>query len=111
MVRFGRGIFAQPKPTNMKCPNCNETLLIAERHNVEIDYCPNCRGVWLDKGELDKILDYADKQVPPPAAQQSQQPQQPYYDKPDYDRDKHYDPNYHRKHKRKSFLGDFFDFD
>lgn len=92
----------------MKCPNCNETLLIAERHKVEIDYCPNCRGVWLDKGELDKILDYADKQVPqaPPTAPQ----QQPYYDKP-YDKDKDYDPNYHRKHKRKSFLGDFFDFD
>ena len=95
----------------MKCPNCNETLLIAERHNVEIDYCPSCRGVWLDKGELDKILDYADKQVQPSAQQQPQQPQQPYYDKPYYDKDKDYDPNYHRKHKRKSFLGDFFDFD
>lgn len=98
----------------MKCPNCNETLLIAERHKVEIDYCPNCRGVWLDKGELDKILDYADNQVSPSAPPQ----QQPYYDKPKYeddkpyyDKDKHYDPNYHRKHKRKSFLGDFFDFD
>lgn len=38
----------------MKCPDCNETLLITERHNIEIDYCPACRGVWLDKGELDK---------------------------------------------------------
>ena len=41
----------------MKCPNCNETLLITERQGIEIDYCPTCRGVWLDKGELDKIVD------------------------------------------------------
>jgi Zn-finger nucleic acid-binding protein len=92
----------------MKCPNCNETLLIAERHNVEIDYCPQCRGVWLDKGELDKILDYADAQAPQtPQAP----PQQPYYPDKSYDKDKHYDPYYGKKHKRKSFLGDFFDFD
>jgi Zn-finger nucleic acid-binding protein len=39
----------------MKCPNCNETLVMAERQGVEIDYCLPCRGVWLDKGELDKI--------------------------------------------------------
>ncbi|MEW5773264.1 MAG: zf-TFIIB domain-containing protein [Thermodesulfobacteriota bacterium] len=41
----------------MKCPKCNAVLLIAERHGVEIDYCPDCRGLWLDRGELDKILD------------------------------------------------------
>ena len=45
----------------MKCPNCNETLLMTERNNIEIDYCPSCRGVWLDKGELDKMLQYADQ--------------------------------------------------
>ena len=43
----------------MKCPNCNETLLMTERNQIEIDYCPLCRGVWLDKGELDKMLEYA----------------------------------------------------
>ena len=41
----------------MKCPNCEETLVMTERQGVEIDYCPKCRGVWLDKGELDKILE------------------------------------------------------
>ena len=41
----------------MKCPNCNEILVMAERQGVEIDYCPKCRGVWLDKGELDKIIE------------------------------------------------------
>ena len=41
----------------MKCPNCEETLVMTERKGVEIDYCPKCRGVWLDKGELDKIIE------------------------------------------------------
>ena len=41
----------------MKCPNCDETLVMTERQGVELDYCPKCRGVWLDKGELDKIIE------------------------------------------------------
>lgn len=41
----------------MKCPSCNETLAMTERQGIEIDYCPRCRGVWLDKGELDKIIE------------------------------------------------------
>ena len=42
----------------MKCPVCNETdLVMTERQGVEIDYCPKCRGVWLDRGELDKIIE------------------------------------------------------
>jgi Zn-finger nucleic acid-binding protein len=41
----------------MKCPVCNETLTMSERQGVEIDFCPKCRGVWLDRGELDKILE------------------------------------------------------
>jgi Zn-finger nucleic acid-binding protein len=41
----------------MKCPTCAIDLLISERHGIEIDYCPQCRGVWLDRGELDKILE------------------------------------------------------
>jgi Zn-finger nucleic acid-binding protein len=41
----------------MKCPACNETLTMSERQGVEIDFCPKCRGVWLDRGELDKILE------------------------------------------------------
>ena len=40
----------------MKCPTDGETLLLSERQGVEIDYCPRCRGVWLDRGELDKLL-------------------------------------------------------
>ena len=44
----------------MKCPHCTDsTLVMTERQGVEIDYCPGCRGVWLDRGELDKLLDKA----------------------------------------------------
>lgn len=49
----------------MKCPHCtNTTLVMTERQGVEIDYCPSCRGIWLDRGELDKLLD----KVPGPSA-------------------------------------------
>ena len=44
----------------MKCPSCTDTALaMSERHGVEIDYCPQCRGVWLDRGELDKLIERA----------------------------------------------------
>lgn len=41
----------------MKCPNCNVSLVMSERSGIEIDYCPECRGIWLDRGELDKIIE------------------------------------------------------
>jgi Zn-finger nucleic acid-binding protein len=101
----------------MKCPNCNETLVMADRQGVEIDYCPKCRGVWLDRGELDKIIErsaeYESKQEPPAPPPPTSQP----YSKPDYDRpynqghDQKYDPYYNKHKKKKGFLGDFFDFD
>jgi uncharacterized protein len=92
----------------MKCPNCEETLLITERRGVEIDYCPKCRGVWLDKGELDKLLDYADREAPMENTQQHYPPGQQYHK----DSDNYYkDSDYYKRKKRKSFLGDFFDFD
>ena len=47
----------------MKCPNDSATLVMSERAGVEIDYCPDCRGVWLDRGELDKILDRAEQEM------------------------------------------------
>lgn len=43
--------------TPFDCPRCGSTLTMSERHGIEIDYCPQCRGVWLDRGELDKIID------------------------------------------------------
>lgn len=87
----------------MKCPNCNETLMMTERHNVEIDYCPSCRGVWLDKGELDKMLEYAERKSADPAFDRPYTQDYNEKDKPYY---KHGKP-----HKKRSFLGDLFDFD
>jgi hypothetical protein len=98
----------------MKCPQCNETLLMTERMGVSIDYCPACRGIWLDKGELDKLLDLAAKDAAPAATPQPEREyerkkEQPYYQQPQY-QPPHYQQPYH-KYKKKSFLGDFFDFD
>lgn len=84
----------------MKCPNCNETLVMSERSGVEIDYCPNCRGVWLDRGELDKIIERS-----APAAQNTSSSDN-YSQNPNYS-DKHYD---NKRKKKDSFLSDLFDF-
>lgn len=86
----------------MKCPNCNETLLMTERNQIEIDYCPSCRGVWLDKGELDKMLEYADQNI-------SYRQQEKPYSFPVKQQAPH--PHYNKYRKKKSFLGDLFDFD
>lgn len=93
----------------MKCPLCDVELTMTERQGIEVDYCTKCRGVWLDRGELDKIIeraageDRAPQPVRPPAG----------YDRRDdgyypTDRYRHED---HKRRKRKSFLGELFDFD
>lgn len=46
-----------PGNPGMKCPNCKLDLVMSDRQNIEIDYCPQCRGIWLDRGELDKIIE------------------------------------------------------
>ncbi|MDQ3155633.1 MAG: zf-TFIIB domain-containing protein [Actinomycetota bacterium] len=51
----------------MQCPTDGTVLVMSERSGIEIDYCPDCRGVWLDRGELDKILDRATTSNPEPA--------------------------------------------
>ncbi|BDZ60582.1 hypothetical protein Lsed01_02490 [Demequina sediminis] len=103
----------------MKCPVDNATLVMSDRQGVEIDYCPECRGVWLDRGELDKIIDRsAAESAPAPApARETQRgydqrgyDQRSYDDRKGYDQ-RGYDPRYGSKPKRKeSFLGDLFDF-
>jgi uncharacterized protein len=99
----------------MKCPVCPETnLVMTERQGVEIDYCPNCRGVWLDRGELDKIIERSAAQESSPAqpVQQQQAPPQ-YQQQPQYGHyDKHHGHGYghgHNYKKRKSFLEELFD--
>lgn len=75
----------------MKCPACPEvTLTMADRQGIEIDYCPQCRGVWLDRGELDKLIE------------KSASPKRDYGDRDDYRKEHHYK-------KRKSFLSEIFD--
>lgn len=86
----------------MKCPNCNETLVMTDRQGVEIDYCPKCRGVWLDKGELDKIIERS-------AQFEGGGTDQGYEQRRDYDDD--YKKRQYPQKKRRGFLGDMFDFD
>ncbi|GBD40788.1 hypothetical protein HRbin39_00157 [bacterium HR39] len=85
------------------CPNCAEGMREVERHGVRIDVCPKCRGVWLDRGELEKLLEAAaagaggDAPGPGPAASAPPSGTSPAYP-------------YHPK-KKKSFLREIFDFD
>jgi uncharacterized protein len=98
----------------MRCPVDNETLVMADRNGVEIDYCPKCRGVWLDRGELDKIIERGmggAQPAPVAAPQPVYQPEPPRQTDPrgGYRRDD--DDDYRYKKKRKeSFLGELFDF-
>jgi Zn-finger nucleic acid-binding protein len=112
--------------TAMRCPVDNETLVMADRGGVEIDYCPKCRGVWLDRGELDKIIERslgaapqpaAAPMAPPPPRQHAAPVYQPEprapqgYREDDRRRYKDDDDDYRYKKKRKdSFLSDIFDF-
>jgi Zn-finger nucleic acid-binding protein len=80
---------------------------MTERQGVEIDYCPQCRGVWLDRGELDKIIERSDSQLVPRAPVNTRN-YEPQRDSHNYEnREEHYG----RHKKKKSFLGEMFDFD
>ena len=96
----------------MKCPIDGTDLVMAERQGVEIDYCPKCRGVWLDRGELDKIIDRAAAMPAPPQAQPQAAPPAPPpgYPSPGYP--PHHGHGHGRPHykKKKSWLDDMFDF-
>lgn len=85
----------------MKCPTCTETdLVMTDRQGVEIDYCPKCRGVWLDRGELDKIIERSSQ--PAPTSRR---------DDDDWDDDDKYKyQNGKKKSKTKSIFGEIFDF-
>jgi Zn-finger nucleic acid-binding protein len=97
----------------MLCPRDQNELRLAERQGVEIDYCPQCRGVWLDRGELDKILDReaadlerGDRVPIPPFARDR------LYGHRDHDRDDDDDWNEHsgRRRRRRGWLNDLFEF-
>lgn len=86
----------------MKCPICtNIDLVMSERQGVEIDYCPNCRGIWLDRGELDKIIEKAS------AFDKGNTPSNQAWDN---DRGyKHRESDGYHKHRQKNWLSDLFD--
>ncbi len=94
----------------MQCPACNNVnLAMTDRQGIEIDYCPDCRGIWLDRGELDRLIERAEQATPPSRAQSPRHDPARHHD--DYHR--HHDD--YRKHdykhkRRKSLLGELFDF-
>lgn len=113
----------------MNCPNDNTTLVMTERAGIEIDYCPQCRGVWLDRGELDKIIERSETSQAAPGVPTSKPvPSQEYFkpadqpqrfEGPNYaggghgypeDYDKHHYNPHHKKRRKESFIGDLFDF-
>ena len=106
----------------MKCPVCDVPLSISSREGIEIDFCPQCRGVWLDRGELDKIIERAGAAMSPPVASGREQryaappPREEWsdrrYERHDRDHDRYdYDDHGHRKkRKKRGFLEDLFEF-
>lgn len=102
----------------MQCPVDGTTLAMADRQGVEIDYCPQCRGVWLDRGELDKLIDReaSAAPAPPPRDQDRDRDRdsdrergRPYRDDDDDDRHSGGHGGGHKK-KRKGFLSEIFEF-
>lgn len=100
-----------PNPSGpMTCPIDGATLTMAERQGIEIDYCPTCRGVWLDRGELDKIIERSSRDddddrrpraATPPPPQPGYAPPPPGYPQPGY--------GYGKPYKKKHWLQDIFD--
>jgi Zn-finger nucleic acid-binding protein len=98
----------------MLCPTCNNVnLAMTDRQGIEIDYCPQCRGIWLDRGELDRLIERAEQaagpampSVPPPYRDQHARD-----DRARHGGDRHHDyPHGHHKKRPKSLLGELFDF-
>lgn len=89
----------------MLCPVCGVALSMSERQGVEIDFCPQCRGVWLDRGELDKIIERSETAAPSRTdIEDRSRPAQPDYGYGDHGRSGH-----HGNKRRRGFLSDLFD--
>ena len=96
----------------MNCPFDGSPLQAVVRHGIEIDWCPSCKGVWLERGELDRIIDRAeaDADVRRPAPE----PIRAAHRDDDWERRRaaeYYAPETRKKKKKKSFLSDMFEFD
>ena len=101
----------------LMCPNDNAAMQTLERDGVQFDMCPTCRGVWLDRGELEKLMAAATEDgrasAPPPqqAAPQpwGQQPQPAYREPPRYKDDRYRDDDYKYRKKKRDSIFDIFD--
>jgi uncharacterized protein len=92
----------------VKCPVClDTTLLMSDRQGVEIDYCPSCRGVWLDRGELDKLIQLSARHDSAPAGV-SPRSQATAAGRPEYE-DSDFGKRHRGDYRKKSWLSDFFD--
>lgn len=98
----------------MKCPICpDSTLAMSSRNEIEIDYCPSCRGVWLDRGELDKLIEKSlaetSKSAQSLPTSQVKYEAQNHYGSHESSRDSRHDGHYYKYKRKKSFLEDIFD--
>src|SRR5215218_9839057 len=105
----------------MNCPIDGTTLQMTDRQGIEVDYCPQCRGVWLDRGELDKIIerssaqfddddDYRDRGRSSEYREPSREPSRESYREGYRPDDRRYEGNQYPKKKKRSILEDLFDF-
>ncbi len=104
------------KGHGLLCPACRVDLIMSERQGIEIDYCPKCRGVWLDRGELDKIIERSASEEVQGAQAQSYAAQPAPQGQPYPAQDRYYDDGrgghgggHHGRGRRRSFLGNLFD--
>ena len=86
---------------SLKCPNCSDEMILSDKNGVEIDYCPRCKGVWLDRGELEKLTNMQNRYEEDRYRRYSRGERE-------YDDDEH---GYNRGHRKRGFLGNIFDFD
>ena len=105
----------------LMCPNDNAAMQTLERSGVQFDMCPTCRGVWLDRGELEKLMDAANAEgrasapsqpahAPPPQPQSQPWSQRPdHYRSEDKDRYRRDDDDFYRKRKKRDSIFDIFD--
>ena len=93
----------------MKCPICKDvTLLMSEKKGIEIDYCPECRGIWLDRGELEKLVEKENESLRSNYNDYDEREKYDKYDK--YDKDMKYSKNgKHTRRKKESIFGEIFD--
>lgn len=101
----------------MNCPIDGATLLMSERSGIEIDYCPTCRGIWLDRGELDKLIERADQLDDGDRDRRPERSDRDRRDDNRRDEDRHshdsrtsYDQRQFKRKKKSSFLSEIFEF-